>query len=440
MLLLLLLLVVLPCLPEAEDRRVQWGEGVRSVIETTNVDMTCKLNGKPICCLALEPGSNNATHNLGNDYRPIGLGLTKHDESFQLVHHMKVPPRHARCQVIRDYVSSKYELRHFEMARNISLRSSNLFERRKALLDFISSTPEIEKAKYWLKVIKNHMSSEKIPELNRIDRNYLSKFVVTKKCKDEKGILSEASWEEYIEPLNILFRHPFSLTGGRNDLNKAFKPLADEHRRPLLSTDHILLQSGLNYYNNSHLNHGHVNPSKPNKHYFFDVGSSLFYTSPAFFICAYSQRKMSFDAMYSWESTLLEPSSFWKYVPARWLPHYHFYNTPVEAGYAGHHSVLRIINEIASEDDFVSFKLDIDNSTIEVPIFQDIVNNVDGIAKKIDELFFEFHFDCEMMQFSGWDEPDPNIFPQGLAKMDRVFAFEQFLALRKLGVRAHVYP
>ena len=436
--LFLLLLAAFPRLQEAEDRSVQWGKGFHTVPETTSVNMTCKMNGKEMCCTALELNSN-ATQELGNDHRPIGLGLTKQDESFHHLHHMKIHPRHSKCHMTREYFSSKYELRHFEMAKNISTGSSSVYERRKALLNFISSTPEIEKAKYWLKVVKSHMSSEYVPELNRIDRNYLSKFVVTKKCEDDRGVLTETSWEEYIEPLNILFRHPFSLTGGRNDLDKAFMSLPKEHRRSLLSTDHILLHSGLSYYNNSHLNHGHMNPSKPNKHYFFDAGSSLFYTSVGLFICAYSQRKISFDAMYGWEATLLEPSSFWKHVPAKWLPYYHFYNVPVEPGFAGHHSVLRIIDEVVREDDFVSFKLDIDNSTVEIPIFQAIVENTNGIAKKIDELFFEFHFDCEMMQFSGWEEPDPQTFPKGVKKMDRVYAYEQFLALRKLGIRAHAY-
>ena len=329
-----------------------------------------------------------------------------------------------------DGIDVSYELRHFEMAKNISTSSSNVFERRKALLEFISSTPEIEKAKYWLNIVKNHMSSEYVPELNRLDRNYLSKFVVTKRCEDEKGVLTEALWEEYIEPLNILFRHPFSLTGGRNDLEKAFTSLPKEHKRPLLSVDHILLHSGLSYYNNSHLNHGHINPSKPNKHYFFDAGSSLFYTSVGLFICAYSQRKISFDAMYGWETTLLEPSSFWKYVPIKWLPHYHFYNVPVEPGFSGYHSVLRIINEIAREDDFVSFKLDIDNPSVEIPIFQAIVDNTDGIAKKIDELFFEYHFVFGRLDV-GWKHGKLNTtVNEALDTMGR---------LRRLGIRSHFW-
>ena len=439
LLLLLLLLLSITVFPshETDGGCIRWGKGFHTNTDTTNILMSCELNRQRVCCSALEP--TNATQETGNDFRPIGIGLTKHDESFPLLHHMKVHPRHTRCQLKREYFSSKYELRHYEMAKNISSHSSDVFERRKMLLDFVSSTPEVEKAKYWLQIVKNHMSSDKVPEPNRLDRNYLSKFAVTKKCEDDKGVMTEASWEEYIEPLNILFRHPFSLTGGRNDLDKAFQSLDKEHRRPLVSTDHILFHSGLSYYNNSHLNHGHINPSKPNSHYFFDAGSSLFYTSVGLFMCAYSQRKISFDAIYGWEATLLEPSNFWTYVPSKWLPYYHFYNVPIESGFSGHHSILRIIDEIAREDDFVSFKLDIDNAAVEIPILQAIIQNSEGISAKIDELFFEFHFDCEMMQFSGWDTPDPKFFPKG-AKVDRVYAYEQFLALRKLGIRAHVYP
>ena len=81
---------------------------------------------------------------------------------------------------------------------------------------------------------------------------------------------------------------------------------------------------------------------RPNHHFLLDAGSSMFSSSISFFSCAYSQRKVkplaftviirtivsaddsnafnqiSFNEVYTWELTLLEPSKFWEDVS---VPH-----------------------------------------------------------------------------------------------------------------------
>ena len=88
------------------------------------------------------------------------------------------------------------------------------------------------------------------------------------------------------------------------------------------------------------------------------------------------------DVMYGWEVTLLEPTSFWDGVPDEISQSYHFYNVPISSNITASSNPLRIIKDIATLDDFVSFKLDVDTPTV--------VMNVDtsayyGMAFKIME-------------------------------------------------------
>jgi hypothetical protein len=84
------------------------------------------------------------------------------------------------------------------------------------------------------------------------------------------------------------------------------------------------------------------------------------------------------------------------------MPYVHFYNAPVSSIRNTHHSPQRLIKHIATPDDFVAFKLDIDAATIEVPIALDLLKD-DTLASLVDEFFFELHFRCEFMMVSDND-------------------------------------
>ena len=106
------------------------------------------------------------------------------------------------------------------------------------------------------------------------------------------------------------------------------------------------------------------------------------------FACGYSQRKISFDQVFGWELSLLDPVNFWETVPVAWKPYYHFFDTAVTSSLSSENSPLRFILDLATEDDFVSFKLDIDHGPTEIPIAQEILENPE-LALLIDEFFFE---------------------------------------------------
>ena len=124
-------------------------------------------------------------------------------------------------------------------------------------------------------------------------------------------------------------------------------------------------------------------------------------------------------------------------MPARIKPLYHFFNAPVSAGENDEISPLRFIKEIATEQDFVSFKLDIDTSEVEIPMAMRLVRNP-ALARLVDEFFFELHFRCEILMYCGWGDRMPNSY-DGL-ELDRVHAMELFREMRHLGIRAHVWP
>ena len=60
----------------------------------------------------------------------------------------------------------------------------------------------------------------------------------------------------------------------------------------------------------------------------------------------YGQRKISFDAVYAWEKTLLEPVDYWSRVPPLWKPYWHFQNIPISGDPVHPDSPVRLLKTI----------------------------------------------------------------------------------------------
>ena len=149
------------------------------------------------------------------------------------------------------------------------------------------------------------------------------------------------------------------------------------------------------------------------------------------------QTKIVFDQIYGWEYTLLEPNDFWKRVPDVLKPIYHFFNVPISAGADDPNSPLRFLKEIATEKDFVAFKLDIDTPEVEIPLALKLAQDVE-LGKLVDEFFFELHFRSELLMPCGWDDAMPETFHN--LTLDRPNALQLFSTLRSHGMRAHFWP
>jgi hypothetical protein len=89
--------------------------------------------------------------------------------------------------------------------------------------------------------------------------------------------------------------------------------------------------------------------------------------------------------------TLLEPTDYWRRVPPNWKPYWHFYNVPIAADSSHPDSPIRFIKQLANPQDFVAFKLDIDNPEMEMPIALALLSD-DSFSSLVDEFFFELHF------------------------------------------------
>jgi hypothetical protein len=111
----------------------------------------------------------------------------------------------------------------------------------------------------------------------------------------------------------------------------------------------------------------------------------------SFFYVYLWQRGVSFDQVYGWEMTLLEPTDYWRRVPAAWKPFWHFHNIPVQSALDHADSPLRYIRQLASPQDFVAFKLDIDHPDMEMPIAL-ALRDAPELFQLVDEFFFELHF------------------------------------------------
>jgi hypothetical protein len=135
--------------------------------------------------------------------------------------------------------------------------------------------------------------------------------------------------------------------------------------------------------------------------------------------------------------TILNPVEYWQKVPPKWLPYWHFYNSPISAVQEDHMSPVRILKSIAVQSDFVAFKLDIDHSSTEMPIAMSLLKDK-KFSSLIDEFFFELHFRCEIMTSCGWGKRVP--FQLEDLKLERADVLAYFIQLRSVGIRAHIWP
>jgi len=211
--------------------------------------------------------------------------------------------RGRKCSIERKYFPSPYETLHFEKAEEIS-RISDWDLRRKELLNFIYSPAEVNRSRLWTRRVKAHMESGNNPEIIAEDHELMSKFIVTRKCTDNHNLhvhhnhhksmdellnisLGNASWVEWIEPLTVHARHPFSFFYQRciswqfRQLNVSTWDSTDVKREEvvdMINSDFVLLQSGPTLYNRTIPNFGQEK-GEITKHYLFDAGSSTFKSS-----------------------------------------------------------------------------------------------------------------------------------------------------------------
>ena len=162
-----------------------------------------------------------------------------------------------------------------------------------------------------------------------------------------------------------------------------------------------------------------------------DMGASLQYhggsLQPAVYLTKQFQRfGFKFDHIYAYEITPTPPLQAFTSVPNELQAAYHWINIGVSADNTSAQNPLKMILENYNEDDFIVVKLDIDTSSIELPLARQLLTD-DRLSNLIDSFYFEHHVHMQELA-PNWKKS-----MQGTMKE----SLELFYELRKKGIPAH---
>ena len=148
----------------------EWGStfgGSVGELSTNNLlDHSCELSsGKPVCC------------SIFKEFLNIGASL----------HHESSP---AKCFFVKEYIPSSYESQQFVFARFLDGITDDR-KRQEVLIDYIVSESNLNASWTWLDRVSKRMKyPSQYAELpaDDIDREYLSRFFVTRVCHNRANV------------------------------------------------------------------------------------------------------------------------------------------------------------------------------------------------------------------------------------------------------------
>lgn len=283
----------------------------------------------------------------------------------------------------------------------INYKSSNL---EKEWLEYLKNNRNNYSSSYCkeYKKIRNRLEilSKNIVKCKSNNNSYcvgndLSYFVY----KDSKGNIIK----EYIEPLFGILRNTYSIC------NSGLK--GDIFSKDYLLPSYILSQH------------------KPIT--YIDAGASTFNeggggASQNYFYNFYKKYKdVKYKAWFLWESAPQNMSAILEEIPEEIKKNYHYYNRPIVTKENDIDNPLVYIRGNQNKS-YVIFKMDVDNPSVEIPIFNYLLTHNDIIPN---EYYFEYHFN-EPYMIMWWKELIDT-------SCNLYCATNKFLLLRKKGIRAH---
>ena len=144
------------------------------------------------------------------------------------------------------------------------------------------------------------------------------------------------------------------------------------------------------------------------------------------------------DQIYSYEYKEHNPVDWWNSIPTNFKDTVHFINVGVSNNVTSDYSPIRLIKSLTVEPhDFVAFKLDIDTTNIEIPIFFQLLEDP-NVYKIVDEFFFELHYNCPLVITKIHPVKAPPGYEDKI-DLNRVGVLKSFSELRHKGVRAHFW-
>jgi len=222
--------------------------------------------------------------------------------------------------------------------------------------------------------------------------------------------------EIWVEPLGGILRDP------REPCKSHSQGDWTPHNADVQSKDFLLFDKSL-----ASLSHKRV--------LFFDLGSSKYDYSimpgMSWFYPKYKSEGLQVTDLFAWERTPRPGLEYFEGMPNELAAATHFYNFGVVANVNDVRNPAHVLKTIARPEDYVIFKLDIDNNPIEEAIVESILADP-GTLELIDDFFWEHHV----------NQIDMNPIWEITSGFNNSIK-DSIVYLRKLrekGVRAHSWP
>lgn len=165
----------------------------------------------------------------------------------------------------------------------------------------------------------------------------------------------------------------------------------------------------------------------------FDLGASLDYhgnpmLSPAFHLVSlYRKFGFPFDHIYAFEITPSDSQEVFDKVPDDMLTAYHWINVGVSPEISSRNNPWNMLKKY-NEDDLIIVKLDVDTSSVEMPLAQQPLK-YKQFHSLVDHFYFEHHVKISEMDYH-WSTSRKGSIEQSL---------NLFQGLRKKGIPSHFW-
>jgi len=180
--------------------------------------------------------------------------------------------------------------------------------------------------------------------------------------------------------------------------------------------------------------HAEAWPAGRTRALLFDLGASLYHTggggaSMSWFVNQYRARGISFDRIFAWEAKQYTDATIYATMPASIVDRIAYYNLPANTTPGNKHNPWRTLRAVATPNDFVVVKVDIDNTPVEEALLAQLLSDR-ALSSLVDEFYFEHHVLNTPMWHYGWKRDT-------VTTHTLVHSYDLFSQLRELGIRAH---
>jgi hypothetical protein len=365
------------------------------------------------------PGSDDSTTALGSDsalpskeYKPSQLERFVVENSIELGYQTNTT-RKGKWQEIDTSFGCNIWKRNITNKRQtleVSREMSNLLDTYMSRLEEYYSL--VDKLEIPVKDIRLAMGKDDNKDICKSLRAHpdgLDRFF----AKDKTSMLSFSPQAGFIEPLLTPMRHPrfcFNSTKYILDMDYLIHDFEYMCRHSIHRTSRTVL---------------------------VDMGASLDFhfrrgkASPAVYLTSmYQKFGILFDHIYAYEIKKKDPDQVFQIVPDNLRSAYHWINIGVNTTRDSHANPLTMILNSFNQHDFIVIKLDIDTPQIELPLAEQMLENVEDFAGLVDAFYFEHHV--------ALDELKPN-WKKSMGGGSVHDTLHFFSKLRHAGIPAHFW-